>query len=293
MITILLAGMLALGPAPQQTDTTLAVRPGGRLQVEAMGGSATVSTWDRDAVRVRTTNSTAPGAGPGAARGATVRQRGGDVVVRTDAFGGTSSAGTTFEITVPRSFHVLVEGINLSVTVEGVNGSVTIDNVEGNVRVSGVTGDVRIESVAGSVTVVDVAGAVTAHSVNQTVRLERVRGDIDAETVNGSIIVRGADAASVHASTINGLIEYDGTVRDGGRYYLRTHNGRITMSVPERANATVTARTRSGMVETAFPVPVTGRLDQGFSFVLGTGGASVELESFNGAIRIVRPATTR
>lgn len=282
MITMILAGALALALPQQQMDTTFAVRAGGQLQLEALNGAVTVGTWDRSAMRVRATHS-------GSTR-VEIDESDGEVSVEVDhRFGGASQV--TFEITVPRSYHVELEGVNLRATVEGVNGTVNIENVEGAIIVRNITGDIDVESVSGSITVAQVRGDVNATTVNEAVSLTAIQGDIETETVNGSIVMRTVDALNVQASTINGLIEYHGTVRDGGRYYLGTHNGRITMAVPEQANARFSIETQNGKVEAAFPVQIRGTGGREFSFTIGSGSADIELESYNGTVYLVRPAS--
>jgi hypothetical protein len=281
MTTIILAGLLLLAAPPQQGDTTLTVRPGGQLRLEAMTGEATVRTWDRDAVRVRAT--------PVGDGRAVVRATAQGVTVETRPGRAGTLPRVTYEVTVPRSYGVAMEGINLRVDVEGVQGDVSVENIEGGITVRGVAGAVRLESVSGQVFLEDITGGVSATSVNQGIRLVRVRGDVSVEAINGSIVMREMNSTRVRASTVNGLIEYDGAVLDGGRYALSTHNGRITMTVPEQANASISVMTRSGRVETGFAVPLTDSRGSRMSFRVGTGSASVDLESFNGTIRLVRP----
>jgi DUF4097 and DUF4098 domain-containing protein YvlB len=280
MTTIILAGVLLLAAPQQQLDTTITVRPGGQLHVEAMIGRATVRTWDRNAVRVRAT--------PENDARVTARETAQGVSVGTRP-GRGGPARVTYELTVPRGYAVALEGLNLRVDVEGVQGGVSVENIEGTIALSGVGGDVRLESVSGGMVLEDITGSVTANSINQNIRLARVRGDVSVEAVNGSIVMREMNAARVRAATVNGLIEYDGPIHDGGRYALTTHNGRITMSVPEQANASMSVTTRSGRVETGFPVPLSGTHGNRMSFRLGTGSAAVDLQSFNGTIRLVRP----
>lgn len=280
MIVVALAGALLLAAPQQQTDTTFAVRAGGTLELEAHGGRAEVRSWDRDAVRIVASHP----------RGAEirVRQRADRVTVEPTGRGGPPNV--QYQITVPRRYSVSIEGVNLRATVEGVQGSVNIDNVEGAIVVRGVTGNVNVESVSGSVLVENTRGSVTASSVNQAITLNGVSGDIDAETVNGSVVIRAAQSARVRATTVNGLVTYDGTVQDGGRYHIATHNGRITMGLPERANATVNIETSSGRIESAFPVQISSLRDRRTSFTMGSGSARVELETFNGTVYLVRPA---
>jgi hypothetical protein len=284
LMTTIVAAALSLG-AVQQSDTTFAVQPGSRLRIDNMAGAVTVRAWDRSEMRVRATYSRP-------AR-LDVRQRDGTVDVgarRTGAgAGGNAGLRVTYEVMVPRNFSVRLEGVNLNATVAGVHGLVEIDNVEGRINVSGTTGNVAIASVAGAITIDNVRGDVAVSTVNQGVRLNNVRGDITAETVNGGIIMRGITARTVSASTVNGIVDYAGTIAGDGRYYLGTHNGRITMTVPAQANARFDITTRTGQMEAAFPVTLSG-MDGGRStFILGAGTARVELESFNGAVRLVRP----
>lgn len=281
VLVTLLAGALAMG-AQQQTDTTFAVAAGGRLQVEGLNGSVVVRSWERDAMRVRATH-------PPGARVA-IRQRGGTVSLEASQARGPAPS-VSYEVLVPRSFSVQVGGVNMRTTVDGVHGRIEVANAEGEITVRGVTGDVAVESVNGAITVEDVRGRVEATTVNQTVRLTGVHGDLEASTVNGGIIMRGIDAHNVEASTLNGIVEYSGTVHDRGRYYLGAHNGQVIMSLPGTANAAVHISTRMGQVDADFAVPVSNLRDGRLSFTLGSGSARVELESFSGAVRLVRPRT--
>lgn len=279
MITVLLAGALALGLQQQQTDTTFAVQAGGELRVEVMNGSVSVDTWDRAAMRVRATHS-------GRSR-IDIDRRGSDVSIEVERRGIPQSV--RLQITVPRSFDVDIEGLNVPVTVDGFSGSASIENVEGAIVVRGVTGEVSVESVSGSVTIDNVRGEMNLATVNEAIRVTGSRGSIEAETVNGSIVMRDVDATAVEASTVNGLVEYIGAVHDNGHYFLGAHNGEITMGIPERANARVAVSTQNGRVESGFAVRVGGARDREFSFTVGNGSARIELESYNGTINLVRP----
>lgn len=279
MITALLAGALAMGFAQQQMDTTFAVRSGGELRLDAMNGTVRIGTWDREAMRIRATH--------GGAAGIDVDRSGSDVSIDVEHRG--SPQAVSFDITVPRRYSVDIDGLNLAITVDGVGGSAVLENMEGAIVVRGVTGAVDIESVSGGVVIENVRGDIAVTTVNEAIRISGGRGNIEAETVNGSIVMRNVDAASVDATTVNGLVEYIGTVRDGGRYFLGAHNGRITMGIPEQANARVGVSTHNGRVETAFAVRVADSRDNAFGFTVGTGSARVELESFNGTINLVRP----
>ena len=277
MIVTLLAGAIAMALPQQQIDTSFAVRAGGELSLEAIDGSVTIGTWDRAAMRIRANH-----------RGRSeieIRHRGNEVSIEAEQAG--MADPVTFEITVPRSYSIVVEGVNVPITVVGVQGNVSIENVAGAISIRSVTGELDIESVSGSISVEDHNGNMTVATVNEAIRITGGRSVIEAETVNGSILIRSVDAANVEASTVNGIVEYHGTIRDRGRYFLATHNGQITIAIPEQTNATVVVDAENGRVETAFPVRITrGR---SHTFTLGSGSASIELESYNGTINLVRP----
>jgi DUF4097 and DUF4098 domain-containing protein YvlB len=279
MITAVLAAALAAG-LPQQTDTTFAVTSGGSLAVAGMSGSVVIRSWDREAMRVRASHA--------ADARIDVRSRGGNVTLEA-RHARTPESDVSYDIMVPRSFSINIDGMKMPVTVEGVQGSVRVHNMQGDITLRRVTGDVEAESVGGAVTLDGVRGRVSATTINQTVTLTDVRGDVSASTVNGGIVMHGMDARRVEASTVNGFVEYLGAVYDGGRYYLGAHNGRITMGIPDGGNAIVSISARTGQVHSAFPVPAGNVRDGRLSFTLGAGTATIELESFNGAVHLVRP----
>ena len=84
---------------------------------------------------------------------------------RVKAWSRGSPAQVRYEITVPRSYGVRVDGVNVFTMVEGLNGDVAIHNVEGAINVRGVTGDVAVESVSGGVVIQNTSGRVRAGTV--------------------------------------------------------------------------------------------------------------------------------
>ncbi|MEJ2503154.1 MAG: DUF4097 family beta strand repeat-containing protein [Gemmatimonadota bacterium] len=136
----------------------------------------------------------------------------------------------------------------------------------------------------------DARGRVEAVSVNEEVTLSDVEGEIYVETTNGDISIENVRSGSTRATTVNGDIDYAGSIEGDGHYVFATHNGDLSVTVPENANATVSVSTYHGEFESDFPVRLTGTTrDRQFNFTLGSGSARVELESFNGEIMLRRP----
>src|SRR5437867_2969780 len=92
-----------------QTDTTLSVRPGTRLDVNNFGGEIAVQVWDKNAVRVEATHS----------------------------------------IRVQRSIQgsVTVDGARGRLEASSVNEGVNVSDVVGDVSVEAVNGDVQLRSI--------------------------------------------------------------------------------------------------------------------------------------------------
>ena len=203
-------------------------------------------------------------------------------------------AGIDYEITAPAWMPVKVSGQFLYVGIEGAQNEVSAETVRGDIVVKGGSGFVTAKSIEGEVIVEDARGRINVSSVNEGIRITGSGGEITAETTNGDITLTKIDAKSVETATVNGDIRYEGSVVDGGRYRFTTHNGDVTMVVPENSNVTFSVRTYNGDFHTNLPLKTLGEVRRGrrLTYTLGGGSAEVELESFGGTIRVRRPGTT-
>ena len=286
MFASLLIGMLAL--APQQTDTTVSVLPTARLELENFGGSVVIRSWNRNQVRVRASHG----------RREPVRVSGGpnSAVVRIDAEGRSGiPRSVDFEIDVPVGMSVKVSGTYTDIDVQGVTGELDCETTQGDVMVSGGSGRIRLESIQGKVVLSNARGRIDVSSVNQGIYIKDVSGDIVAESVNGAIVMEGVQSTNVDAASVNGIIVYDGTIRDGGNYMMASHNGAIWIVVPEATNAKFNVSTYNGRLDPSFAISM-NRIttnQRRFSFAVGNGSAQVDIESFSGGVRLRRPGESR
>ncbi len=282
MVTLLVA-VLAAAPALQQ-DTTVQVDPRGRLRMEGVHGDVVIHTWDRPQLKVHVSD----------AENARVRISAGGPAVTVGLepasgfWTGRNQPGD-FELTVPATMSLAVSGPSGDVRIDGTQGEVTVETASGDVQLRGGTGIVSIRTVSGDIAVGEARGRTEVHATSGDVRLTDVAGDVVAETVNGDVTLQRIDATSVQASTVSGDVHYDGTVKEGGRYTLTSHNGDITFALPAGAGAIIGVNTFSGDFNTDIPVQLTEqRQGRRFSFTLGSGGARVELQSFSGDIHLAR-----
>jgi hypothetical protein len=276
---VLALALLALLAGPD-LDTTVAVQRGQRLEISAQTGEIVVRTWARNAVRIQATGDNLARIG--------IDQSASVVSIRAAASRGAPGS-VAFELSVPAWMSLRLSGVNTSMRVTGTEAAVTVETLNGDVEVTGGNGLVSLRSVQGAVTLIGAKGKLDVNSVNSEVRVRDVSGELQAETVNGEIRLEKVQSDNVEASTVNGDVAYDGTIRASGRYRFATHNGDVTVTVAEGTSALVSVSTFQGDFESSFPVTLTERHGKRFEFTLGGGSARIDLESFGGTIRLVRP----
>ena len=289
---ILMALTLAQAPAARQTapqtDETVPVQRGSRLAINNFAGEVIIHTSNADAVHIVARHQ--------ARTKVIIRNQG--TTVSISATGTMGPQGSVdYDITAPAWMPIKVEGTYNFVTMDGVQGEVFANTVRGDIVIKGGTGTITAKSVEGEVQVEGARGKVNVSSVNEKIRITDTSGDITAESVNGGITMTGVDAKSVDASTVNGNIVFEGKLADGGHYSFGTHNGDLSLGVPENVNATFTIRTYQGTFSTDLPLEGVSRADiqrgRRVTTTLGNGSADVSLETFGGSIRVRRGSAAR
>lgn len=276
-----LAAALALALS-QDTDTTLSVRQGQRLDVNNFGGTIEIKTWKQNSLRVSASHSS---------QDRIVIEVGDD---KTISIRGESRHGppmVDYEITMPAWMALNLSGVSTDISVAGLEAEISAETVEGTIDVIGGRTNVSLRSVNGDVTLKNASGHVEVHSVDGGLDLTNVTGDIEAETVSGDVNLIGISSADVDANTVDGGIAYDGTIQDGGRYHFGSHSGDVTAAIPDNANATVSVATYNGEFQSCRPVKLVNKSKHRFTFTLGTGSARVEIESFDGDLNLACPGT--
>lgn len=271
---LLLAALIA---APMQdTDTTFAVRSGARMNLDNFEGNVMVTTWNRQSVRIQATHDDETRID--------VENRGNGVWVRGKARYGL--AEVNYQITVPADMSLEISAHEGDVQVDGTRAEIQVSSVEGAIAVKGGRGRISLQSIEGDLTVIGGEGRINLTTVDGSIIIRDAAGNIEASTVDGDITLDGVNAQNVDARSVDGSISYSGTIQDGGRYALGSHDGDVTLRVPT-LNAMVSVSTFSGAFDSDFEVTLRGgggrrRMD----FTLGSGSARVELESFDGTIAL-------
>ncbi len=286
MLTILAAAVVAsLAPLQGETDTTIVVPAGASLSVNNFGGAIVVHGWTQNRVKVHAEH--------GSRGSIEASLMGSTLTLKASSRHGAPSV-VDFEITVPQDMPLTLSGTYTEIQVDGVRGPISAETVDGSIEVRGGSGIITLHSIQGSVTLADATGRIEVNSVNESVELSNVSGQIKAETTNGDMTLMGIKSASVEATTINGDVLYEGTITDGGTYVFNSHNGDMTVSVPEGANVTLSVATANGDIDPSFPLPLTATAGKHrYTFKLGSGSARMEIESFQGDIELRRPSEIR
>src|SRR2546422_882494 len=173
---------------------------------------------------------------------------------------------------------------------QGTRGAVKAQTLEGNITVRGPAESVALTTVNGKIVVDGARGRMDLHSVSDDIEVSNAQGDVVAETVSGGIELRGVDGKSIDAQSVSGDLLFVGRILDGGNYSFLSHSGEITLGIPEGTNATISLASAMGDFSSSFPLnaePSPRKRRQ--TFRLGSGTATVESETFNGEINLVRP----
>ncbi len=265
----------------QQTDTVIALDGATRLDVENSGGRISVTTWDRPEIRIRADHS----------RRSVIeirRRRSGVISVEAESNRGGFASIVDFDLTVPASLNLSFEGWSTDVTVEGSNGEIDVETFQGDITIVGGSGSVTAETMSGEIRIDGADGVIEANSVAEDIRISNSSGEVYVETVGGSIIFEGMSATVVEAGSVGGRISFDGIIVDGGEYFFASHGGRVSITIPEASNASVTIASIHGNISSDFPG--TPDLERGARnrFTIGNGAANIEVETFGGRIVLRR-----
>lgn len=260
-------------------DTVMEVRRGDRLVMENFSGTVLVGTWDRDLLEVR--------GEPGDRAEVSVVRSGSRVTIRPSSRRGRGREVDAM-IRVPAWMDVEIGGRELDVSVRGLTGSLTVQNIEGDIEVENTRGPLSLRSVDGEVRVRNARGPVEARSRGDDVTLFDVVGDVQVESGSGDLLLDGVDGASVRAETLDGDVTFRGPIRRGGRYAFSVHDGDAILAFPPGSAFDARVSTFDGEFQSEFPVTLQNyRGGRAFEFTVGGGGAMVEIEVFDGEIRLI------
>lgn len=191
---------------------------------------------------------------------------------------------------------VSVSGGSSNVTATRV-GALTVRTRGGDVAVDGVDGMVYVVAHSGDITVRNAASEVRAMTNNGNIEIACARGRVDASTAYGKIALANI-GGDVDANTTSSELSYTGPITEGGRYRLKSMEGRVLMSIPDNSPGfTAQLMSYSNQATSDFTVrnatpaspdgpPAPRRVEAHH----GNGRAFITLDSFGQTVRLAKLA---
>jgi DUF4097 and DUF4098 domain-containing protein YvlB len=133
--------------------------------------------------------------------------------------------------------------------------------------------DLNVKTFNGGISISGVRGNIQFSAMNGGVSLKRLGGDVEGTTQNGGLSV-----------------ELAGDRWDGAKLDARTTNGGVTVSMPEHYSAHFETGTVNGKLNLDFPMTVHGEIGQKVATDIGSGGATIHVETTNGGVSVKRAA---
>ena len=282
-MTGVITGALMALSLIQQTDTLIAVDDATGLRIENAGGRVSVTTWDRPEIRIQAEHS----------RRSEIevrRRRSGVISVEAESGrrGGGFATIVDYDLTVPSTLNLSIEGWATDVTVDGSDAEIEVETFEGDITIVGGSGSVSAETTTGEIRIENVNGVIEATSVADDVHVSNSSGEIYVETVGGNITLENLSARIVEAGSVGGRVSFDGTVDDGGDYFFGSNGGTVSINIPEDSNVSVSLASIHGSISSDFPNAPDFRRGARNTFTIGSGGANIEAETFGGRIILRR-----
>jgi DUF4097 and DUF4098 domain-containing protein YvlB len=263
-----------------QTDQTVNVQKGMRIVIDECAGDVIVTTWDRDAVRVQAEHS----------RNTKIEITPREQVLRIGRDGRSS---VDYELTVPAWMGLNVEGTHCYVDVKGLAGALQATTVEGDITLRDLSGTATVKSIEGTIKIEGGRGRIQANTTDGDIEVTKAGGELLLDSIDGEIRIVDSSTTALEVMTVDGDVTFSGSLQANGRYRFESHDGDILLVLPENTSATFAFRSydSSSKLDSTLPLkPVTeGQRGRRQTYTLGNGSAQVELETFDGSVRIRRP----
>lgn len=264
-------------------DTTFAFPRDGVVDLSSTSGEIVVTGWTRGEAKIHASSER------GRIRWNLSPSR---ITIETESVRGRVGE-TRYELSVPKGVRVIMRSSSGDLSSHGTGGAVDVSTTSGDIEVQDANGRVTIESVSGEVTGSALEGEVEVNSVSGDVQLDDVKGSVRVETTSGEIVLQNVRSSNVTLSTVNGEVQYGGSIDNNGRYEFHSHSGDVTLEIPASASAHFSVETFSGELDSDFPVTIqpgerSSRRPRRLEFNVGSGEARVIAESFSGDVNVRR-----
>lgn len=245
----------------EKIERTTVVDPQASITLCVMSGTLTVRGWERNEVRVRSTDADMIDfRRVDKIKDTTVPAQRVDVMVvdkhspKTDC-----QALADVEMDVPQGATVQVQTRDGNINITGVAGAYA-GSQNGDIAIERATKFVEAGSVGGSISLKNSSGRVNLSSAGGGVEVDNVK-PVDADdtlevgTVSGDIQLDRVTNTKVLTKTVNGNVTITGPLARSGYYGFTTMGGDVVMVMPHDASFTLMARvSEQGDIVSDFPL---------------------------------------
>lgn len=283
---LVLAGPVSAEDINQRVDAAA----DGTVEIYNTSGSVTVEGWSQQAVEVTGTL--------GQEVDEFIFERDGDeVLVKVKPKHGRSgsrSHSSDIVVRVPEGSSIEVATVSADIEVSDVQGEQELQSVSGDIETTSLARELEAETVSGDI---DVEGSgketeLELVSVSGDITATKMAGAANLESVNGNVALSGGAFSDVAFETVNGRIDFDGTLEKGGDLDIETVNGRINVNFIGDVSAEFDIETFNGRIKNCFG-PEAERVSKyapgwELRFTEGGGDSNVTIESLNGAVTLCK-----
>ncbi len=283
-LALLLLLAPAIAAAQNRVEQRQSAAPDGIVEIDNQMGTIKVIGWAKNEIQVvGTLGRRAHGLD------LSVSGRKAEISVDTDNPHGTRS---DLEIHVPAGSRVEIDSFAAEIHVEGVNGELYAETVNGSIYLAGGFHEVEASTVNGSIEVNGNTKRAQVESVNGAVTVKGASGEIEASTVNGQVTVTGAAFDRASLETVSGGVRFEGDLRPKAVLDAQSVSGEVELLFPASVSADFGITSFSGDVENELGPPArktskwTSQVE--LEFTSGKGGATVNVETLSGSIRLLK-----
>ena len=270
------------------------VERGSRVVVRNEFGGISIVGWDRDTVQAVATNLNSSEVVPVSFSDESSENK---RILTVSIVGSGRSAGRkiNLEVRLPRSVELepIYIGSN-DISITDFEGGVSLRTDNGNISVRRVGspggGLVDVTTGNGNVYLSDINGDVRIVSISSKIDIQCVKGDVAARDTSGQTAISNV-GGDLELNTSSGHADFTGAIRSEGRYRLKTLSGALSMFIPDKVGFTAVLSSYRGHIDTDFQFPNASQTppsgkNQRVIGRYGDGSGRIELDSFDGSIRL-------
>jgi len=164
------------------------------------------------------------------------------------------SHGSDLVVKIPQGSSLSVESVSADITVRDVRGRLDLNTVSGDIDSTVFESNVQTESVSGDVGIRGNGSnmRLQATTVSGDIDLDKVAGEIGAEVVSGDITIVHSKGKEIKLQTVNGAINFQSELVEGGRMDVETVNGEVDIHFDGKISGRFDIETFNGEIDNCF-----------------------------------------